>query len=258
MIGEGVRAGAAMASDECPNPAASAPENGSANAALPACRSQARSWPLVENHRHDDLTPDGLLSRRLTGISGCPQVSNDDGGTPATFRDDFSRRFSTAGDDWSLGGVARCLMNRIAADNPRCACGVGCSPHVATHYTSRGETLMAHSKNVLRQLMSAVLGDSPPPKRRRTRQITPMIDGLEDRVVLSHVGGFHHHHAHHAASVQTSTASTASTVTASDDDWYDFGTTTSTSSSSLSTRLARRSITTSRPSSWPPARRSAS
>ena len=96
---------------------------------------------------------------------------------------------------------------------------------------------MAHSKNVLRQLMSALVGDSRSPKRRRVRQLTPMIDGLEDRVVLSHIGGFHHHHAHHAAAVQTSTtstssaASTASTLTASDDT----GTSSSTSSSTLST-----------------------
>jgi hypothetical protein len=73
---------------------------------------------------------------------------------------------------------------------------------------------MSHSNNYLRQLVYAFLGGSPSPKRRRVRQLTPMLDGLEDRVVLSHIGGFHHHHAHHASSAETSTSSTSSTSAA--------------------------------------------
>src|SRR4051812_32844496 len=102
---------------------------------------------------------------------------------------------------------------------------------------------MAHSKNVLGQIMSDFLGDSPSPKRRRTRRLTPMVDGLEDRVVLSHLGGLHHLHAHHPASVQTtgttgstppaSTASTASTTATTNESTS--GTTTSTSNTALST-----------------------
>ena len=75
---------------------------------------------------------------------------------------------------------------------------------------------MLRSKNYLRQLVYAFLGESTTPKRRRTRQLSPTVDGLEDRVVLSHIGGFHHHHAHHAATVQTSTASTSSSSSTSD------------------------------------------
>jgi hypothetical protein len=109
--------------------------------------------------------------------------------------------------------------------------------------TSTGETLMAHSKNVVRQFMSALLGDSPSPKRRRTQRLTPVVDSLEDRVVLSHLSGLHHLHAHHAASVQTSgtTGSTASstsassTATASTSNESSTGTTSSTSSTALST-----------------------
>jgi hypothetical protein len=91
---------------------------------------------------------------------------------------------------------------------------------------------MSHSKNVLRQILSAFLGDSPSPKRRRVRQMTPMLDGLEDRVVLSHIGGFHHHHVHHAAITQTTQTSTA---TASDTTDTTTGASSSTSSSALAT-----------------------
>jgi hypothetical protein len=98
---------------------------------------------------------------------------------------------------------------------------------------------MAHSKNVFRHMISTFLGDSPSPKRRQTRRLTPMVDGLEDRVVLSHLGGLHHLHAHHAASVQTSgttgstsTASTASTSTSTESTT---GTSSSTSNTALST-----------------------
>jgi hypothetical protein len=72
---------------------------------------------------------------------------------------------------------------------------------------------MSQSKNVLRRLLSAVRADSPSPKRRRTRQLSPTVDGLEDRVVLSQIGGFHHHH-HHAAAVHTSTATTSAATVA--------------------------------------------
>jgi hypothetical protein len=93
---------------------------------------------------------------------------------------------------------------------------------------------MSHSTNVLRQILSAFLGDSPSPKRRRTRQLTPVLDGLEDRVVLSHIGGFHHHHAHHAAITQTAQTSTA-TASASDTTETTTGTTSSSSSTALAT-----------------------
>ena len=73
---------------------------------------------------------------------------------------------------------------------------------------------MSHSKHVFHQFICSMLGNSPKPKRRRTRQLAPTLDGLEDRVVLSHIGAAaHHHHSHHAASVQTSTATTLSTAT---------------------------------------------
>ncbi len=102
---------------------------------------------------------------------------------------------------------------------------------------------MAHSKNVFRQMISGLLGDSPSPKRRRTRRLTPMVDGLEDRVVLSHLGGLHHLHAHHTASVQTSgttgsttsTTNASSTATASTADESDTDTSSSTSNTALST-----------------------
>jgi hypothetical protein len=91
---------------------------------------------------------------------------------------------------------------------------------------------MAHSNNVLRQLLSTILGDSPASKRRRMRQLTPMVDGLEDRVVLSHLGGLHHIHVHHEASVQTA-RSTASTTSAASETIT--GTTASTSGTTSST-----------------------
>jgi hypothetical protein len=106
---------------------------------------------------------------------------------------------------------------------------------------------MVLSKNVFRRFISPFIGDSPSRKRRRMRQLTPMVDGLEDRVVLSHLGGLHHIHVHNAASVQTagttasttSTASTASSAltasTASSTTGSTTGTTSSTSSTALST-----------------------
>lgn len=73
---------------------------------------------------------------------------------------------------------------------------------------------MAPSKNVLLRLMAALGGDSPSPRPRRTRRMTPALDGLEDRVVLSHLGGFHRH-AHLLASLHAAhTSTTASTSTA--------------------------------------------
>ena len=59
---------------------------------------------------------------------------------------------------------------------------------------------MDYSKHIFRRLISAFVGDSPSPKRRRARQLTLTVDGLEDRVVLSHLGGVHHAVAHHVAS----------------------------------------------------------
>ncbi len=93
---------------------------------------------------------------------------------------------------------------------------------------------MSHSNSYLRHLVYAFLGGSPAPKRRRPRQMTPTVDGLEDRVVLSHIAGFHHHHAHHAASAETSTATTASTSAATAATTLT-STTSSTSSSTLQT-----------------------
>jgi hypothetical protein len=78
---------------------------------------------------------------------------------------------------------------------------------------------MSHSKHVFHEFISTMLGSSPRPKRRRTRQLTPTLDGLEDRVVLSHIAAaavhHHRHHAHHAAAVQTSTVSASSTAATS-------------------------------------------
>ena len=96
---------------------------------------------------------------------------------------------------------------------------------------------MSHSNSYLRELMYAFLGSSPAPKRRRTRQMTPTVDGLEDRVVLSHIGGFHHHH-HHVASVQTSTASTASTASTTSAVATTLASTESTTTSSSSSSSA--------------------
>jgi papilin len=100
---------------------------------------------------------------------------------------------------------------------------------------------MISSKHALRQLLSAFLGDSPPPKPRRMRQVIPMLDGLEDRVALSHLAAVHHHHhAHHVASAQTSTSETSATTSgttssttvssASDSSGSGYGTTSSSSS----------------------------
>jgi hypothetical protein len=100
---------------------------------------------------------------------------------------------------------------------------------------------MLHSTNYLRQLVYAFLGDSPSPKRRRTRQITPTLDGLEDRVVLSHIAGFHHHHAHHEASAETGTASTTSTASTSNATATTL-TSTSSSTSSSTLQTARQTL----------------
>lgn len=89
---------------------------------------------------------------------------------------------------------------------------------------------MAHSKNVLRQLMSAFLGDSRSPKRRRMRQAIPMLDGLEDRVVLSHLGSLAHIPASHVTSLQTAPTTTSSTSITRES-------TTGTTSSTVSTAL---------------------
>ena len=51
-------------------------------------------------------------------------------------------------------------------------------------------------------------GDSPSPSRRRARQAVPMLDRLEERVVLSHG-----HHVHHLATVAH-----VSTTAGDDDD----------------------------------------
>jgi hypothetical protein len=101
--------------------------------------------------------------------------------------------------------------------------------------TSRGETLMAYSKNAFHQWVSGFLGDSSPPKRRRVRQMTPAVDGLEDRVVLSHFSAVHHHHVHHTASVQAATTSTATAATALTASESTGTSSTSTSSSTLKT-----------------------
>jgi hypothetical protein len=94
---------------------------------------------------------------------------------------------------------------------------------------------MSNSTNVVRQLLSTFLGNAQPPKRRRVRQLTPTVDGLEDRVVLSHIGVVHHHHAHHVASVQAASTSTASTASTSGTTATTSDTTGSTSSSTLDT-----------------------
>ncbi len=102
---------------------------------------------------------------------------------------------------------------------------------------------MAYSKNAFHQWVSAFLGDSSPPKRRRVRQMTPAVDGLEDRVVLSHFSAVHHHHVHHTASVQTATSSTASTATAASGLTASESTGTSSSSTSSSTlQTARQTL----------------
>jgi hypothetical protein len=93
---------------------------------------------------------------------------------------------------------------------------------------------MAPSKSTIHRLMSAILGSSLPRPRRRTRQVVPTLDGLEERITLSHVGGFHHHHhASHAA--VSSTSSTAATASATSLTSTSTGTSTSSSSSTLDT-----------------------
>ncbi len=86
---------------------------------------------------------------------------------------------------------------------------------------------MTRSKTILNRLISALGGDASPPRRRRNYRATPMLVGLEDRLVLSH-GGLHHHHLHAlatSASVLTSTTTTASGTTA--------GTTSTTTNTAL-------------------------
>jgi hypothetical protein len=76
---------------------------------------------------------------------------------------------------------------------------------------------MAPSKNILRRLISTLAGDSPSPSRRRPRQAVPMLDRLEERVVLSHG-----HHVHQLATVAHVSTTTGAATT---------GTTTSTTTS---------------------------
>ena len=155
---------------------------------------------------------------------------------------DISREFRAAlfagGRDCSLGGVTRCPASgiRIEAENPA-TCVVQCF--------NSGETLMTHSKNVLRHLASAFLGDSPSPKRRRMRQVTPMLDGLEDRVVLSHIGGFHHHHApprRERADQHVEHGSVSNTSSTSDSTGIQHGHNDRRPRARRSPRLARRSV----------------
>jgi hypothetical protein len=96
---------------------------------------------------------------------------------------------------------------------------------------------MTQSKNALHRLMSAILGSSPPPRRRPTRQLTPMLNGLEERIALSHVGVLHHHHhVQHVASTSAAESSTASTTsTTSSTSATSLVASTSTSSSALGT-----------------------
>ena len=105
---------------------------------------------------------------------------------------------------------------------------------------------MAPSKNTIHRLMSAILGSSPPRPRRRTRQVVPTLSGLEERITLSHVGGFHHHHhAHHAASTSAAVSSTSSTSTATAAASLtssSTGTSTSSSSSSSTLDTARQQL----------------
>jgi hypothetical protein len=105
---------------------------------------------------------------------------------------------------------------------------------------------MAPSKNTIHRLMSAIFGGSPPPPRRRTRQVVPTLSGLEERITLSHVGGFHHHHhASHVASTSaavSSTASTSATASATSLTSASTGTSTSTSTSSSTLDTARQQL----------------
>jgi hypothetical protein len=186
----------------------------------------------------DGCSPDLPCSQIVSGISG-----------------DFRARFSSPGriSLWE-GSPHADVRTRIVAENPAIRLRL-----LAFHLisvpcnTSSGETLMAGSKNVLRHVITAFLGDSPSPQQRRSRRLTPTVDGLEDRVVLSHLGGLHHVHVHnHAASVQTSgttsttatasttaassaTSTTATASTASTGTESTTGTTSSSSSTALST-----------------------
>lgn len=82
-------------------------------------------------------------------------------------------------------------------------------------------------------MLCALFGGPAPTKRRRTRWMTPMLDGLEERIALSYVGGLHHHHhAHHVASTSVAAASISSR---SDTTSTYTGTTTSSSSSIFDT-----------------------
>jgi hypothetical protein len=103
---------------------------------------------------------------------------------------------------------------------------------------------MAPLTNTIHRLMSAILGSSPPRPRRRTRQVVPTLYGLEERITLSHVGGFHHHHhASHAASTSAAVSSTSSTsVTATAASLTSTSTGTSTSASSSSLNTARQQL----------------
>src|SRR4051794_20295919 len=90
---------------------------------------------------------------------------------------------------------------------------------------------MAGSRNLLKRLMTA-LGGSPAPSRRRSRQISPALDGLENRVVLSHFS----HHAHHlAATLAASTSTTSTTSAGSTASASDTTTTTGTGTTGAST-----------------------
>jgi hypothetical protein len=103
---------------------------------------------------------------------------------------------------------------------------------------------MTPSRNTLHRLISAIVGSSPPPVRRRTRQIVPMLSSLEERITLSHVGGFHHHHrAHHAASTSAAvSSSSSSTSTTSPTSATNLTASTSTSTSSSTLDTARQQI----------------
>jgi hypothetical protein len=192
----------------------------------------------------------------ISPLDGCSPVSSSSQEVSGNSYD-FRARFSTPGRiSLAEGSPDADVRTRLVADNPAMRLRL-----LAFHLisvpgsTSKGETRMAHSKNVFRQIMSALVGDSPPPKRR-IRQLTPMVDGLEDRVVPSHLGGLHHVHVHHsAASVQTagttgsttattSTASnaTATTSTASTGTESTTGTTSSSSTSSTALSTARQTL----------------
>ena len=108
---------------------------------------------------------------------------------------------------------------------------------------------MTPSKNTIHRLMSAILGSSPPPKRRPARQIVPMLTGLEERIALSHIGVLHHHHHHAHAVTSTTTAGSSSSSTtsaASTTSATSLTASTSTSSSTSSSTLdtARQQLRT--------------